>query len=80
MIDLAVYPTHLLNITEWKGLLSYRRRLFRNETLNFVFGVCDYMYPTVRPLTLNFALGMNSDCLRIVTSQYQGLNDDWEEL
>ena len=33
------------------------------------------MNPTVRPLALNFALGMNSDCFRIVPSQYEGLND-----
>lgn len=56
-------------------MLSQRRRLFKNETVNLVFGLCDYIYPTGRPLALDVALGMNTDRLYIVPSQYQDLND-----
>ena len=56
-------------------MLSQRRRLFRKETINLVFGLCDYTNFTVRPLALNFALGKISDRLCIVPYQYQGLND-----
>ena len=49
--------------------------LFKKQTINIVFGLCDYMYPTVRLLELNSSLGMNGDRLCIVPSQFQVLND-----
>ena len=74
--DLAVYPTPPLNINEGNGrVVTETPSLKERDSMKLVHGPCNYMYLTFRSLVLNFMLGMNSDCLCSVPSQYHGLND-----
>ena len=56
---------------------SYHRGAVSQERdpVNFILGLCDYIYSAIRTLALNFVLGVNRDCFGIVPSQYQGFHD-----
>ena len=69
MTDHLVYPTPLLNISEWKGrIVTEVPSLKERDSIDLLFGLCHDMYLTVSSLALYLELGMNCYCFRIVLS------------
>ena len=73
--DLSVTHKPLLNISELNGrIVTETSPLKKRDIISLVFGLCDDMYLTVLPLTLNLALGMHCYCFRVFPF------DVWEAL